>query len=128
MSDFEFIFETEQPNYEDFKVSRDLMENMTRAVSICNKLGEDCISSLDFIIATLVYGDTILFDYVGKGENNPKNLECVEQFFDEILLNKDIYQKLIGKNYDEFLKIKNKPEIKIKDLEKYNKDIESRAY
>ena len=125
MSDFEFIFETEQPNYEDFKVSRDLMENMTRAVSICNKLGEDCISSLDFIIATLVYGDTILFDYVGKGENNPKNLECVEQFFDEILLNKDIYQKLIGKNYDEFLKIKNKPEIKIKDLEKYNKDKKS---
>lgn len=124
MSDFEFEFkfEPEQQLYEDFKVSRDVMENMTRAVSICNKLAEDCISSLDFIIATLVYGDTILYDYLGKDENNPKNYEYVEKFFDQIVLNRDIYQKLTGKNYDEFLKIKNKPEIKLEDIEKYNKD------
>lgn len=120
--EIEFKYEPEQQVYDDFKVSRNVMETMARATSICNELLEDSISSLDFILATLLYDNTFLFDYVSIEENNPNGFSTLEKILEEIMLKSDIYEKLTGKSYAEFLSIKTIPEFKLEDLEKFKKD------
>ena len=95
-------------DFSKFNVSKDVMDAMVSARNIMDGLGEDEISSLDFIISSLDYVDTKLYEYLDE-----KIVSTVDISPDVIMItlleDKRIYETVTGLDYDNFIeKLKRK--------------------
>lgn len=82
-----------------FKVSNDVMDVYGTAAEVACSLNEEAISTFDFFISTITYAETDLAEAFYKlGITiNP------EEIILEMELNKELYQKVTGKNYEDYL-------------------------
>ena len=90
--------------YDNFNVSRDVMEAMISAASISNELLEPEVSSLDLIIAALTFPDTKLYEFLE--EHNSEEYLDPNALIIAIMGSKQIYEELMKEDYENFIELK----------------------
>ena len=90
--------------YDDFNVSRDVMEAMISAASISNELLEPEVSSMDLVIASLTFPDNKLYEFLEK--HNPEEYLDPNALIIAIMGSKQIYEEIMQENYENFLELK----------------------
>ncbi len=86
-------------DFSQFNVSRDVMDVMVSARNIMNDLGEREISSLDFIISSLAYADTKLYEYLDEKVISTIDISP-EMVMITLLENKRVYETVTGLDYN----------------------------
>lgn len=89
--------------YEKFNVSSEVMGVMLLAKGICNELGEYDVTAADFIIACLSLDNTKLYKFLSK---DGEYVDTPDSIVADILTNKELYKKITGISYSEYLEYK----------------------
>ena len=108
--------------YDDFNVSRDVMEAMISAASISNELLEPEVSTLDLIIAALTFPETKLYEFLEK-YNSEEYLDP-NALMIAIMGSQEIYEELMQESYENFMELKKSVSQEINIVLKDNNDNE----